>query len=196
MKKITLILSIFIILTLSACGMSQPPEPTPTPVDVGLVQTQVVQTIVANVSLTAAAASPTLAPPTETPTPSITETPTLDPNITPSPIICDDAAFVADVSISDGATVTAGQDFQKTWRVKNTGSCTWTTGYVIQYAYGEQMGGRATNLTQEVLPGQEVDITVLMKAPATSGTYSGYWRMVNNNQYGFGEIFTILIVVP
>ncbi len=196
MKKNLLSLLLITFFVIAGCAPA-PAEPTPIPVDVGLLQTQAVQTVIAQVTQTALAVSPTSEPlPSETPTPENTTVPTLDPNITPSPIICDNSAFVADVSIKDGETVTAGQEFQKTWRIKNTGSCTWTTGYYLQFAYGEQMNGVVTYLTQEVLPNQEVEITVLMRAPATAGNYSGYWRMVNNNRYGFGEIFTIVITVP
>lgn len=197
MRIKTILFLLIIWLLLAACSPATPAEPTPTAVDISAVQTQVVQTVVAQANQTATAAvTPTPDVPTQTPEPAETFTPTADPNITPTPIICDNSEFVADVSIPDGASVAAGQEFQKTWRIKNTGSCTWTTGYYLQFAYGEQFNGTATYLTQEVLPGQEVEITVLMRAPATSGSYSGYWRMVNNNRYGFGEIFTILITVP
>ncbi len=34
-----------------------------------------------------------------------------------------------DVTIPDGAPVTPGQEFVKTWKIKNTGICTWDEGY-------------------------------------------------------------------
>ncbi|HLO15367.1 MAG TPA: NBR1-Ig-like domain-containing protein, partial [Anaerolineales bacterium] len=73
--------------------------------------------------------SPTSSPTiTSTPTPS----PTLSPTITPTPTKitpCDKAAFVADVSIPDGTLFSPGFQFTKVWRLKNVGTCTWTTSY-------------------------------------------------------------------
>ena len=62
-------------------------------------------------------------PVTATPTPSATLTPTAaEASVTPS---CSNlATFVADVTIPDHANVGAGQSFVKTWRLRNTGTCT------------------------------------------------------------------------
>jgi hypothetical protein len=92
--------------------------------------------------------------------------------------------------------MTAGQAFIKTWKVKNTGTCSWTTGYSLVYSYGEKMDGAATPLTAVVAPNSDAEIAVNLKAPLKSGTYSGYWRLANNNGYAFGEIFTVVITVP
>src|SRR5512143_3278895 len=40
---------------------------------------------------------------------------------------CDWAQFVADVTVPDGTSYAPGTTFTKTWRLKNIGSCTWTT---------------------------------------------------------------------
>ena len=37
----------------------------------------------------------------------------------------EDAQFVADVTLDDGAVLTPGQAALKTWRVRNTGATTW-----------------------------------------------------------------------
>jgi hypothetical protein len=90
-----------------------------------------------------------------------------------------------------------GQEFVKTWKVKNTGSCTWTRGYQVMWSYGDnRMGGQATALTGDVLPGDEVEISLALKAPLTPGTYSGYWILRNNNGFTFGQRLSVVIVVP
>lgn len=195
MKRIILLT---LTLLLAACG-SAVTEPTVTPVDVDAIQTTVVETVMAQATQTARAV-PTNTPepspqPTETPDLPPTETPT--PEATPTPGLCDDAIFVADVSVPDGMQMNPGQEFVKTWRVKNTGTCAWTRGYQIMWSYGDnRMGGQATALTGDVLPGDEADISLTLKAPLTPGTYSGYWILRNNNGFTFGKPLFVIITVP
>jgi hypothetical protein len=195
MKRIILLT---LPLLLAACG-SAVTEPTVTPVDVNLIQTAVVQTIMAQATQTARAV-PTNTPepsPEPTGTPDLPPTETLTPEATPTQGLCDDAVFVADVSVPDGMQMNPGQEFVKTWRVKNTGTCTWTRGYQIIWSYGDnRMGGQATALTGDVLPGEEVNISLTLKAPLTSGTYRGYWILRNNNGFTFGKPLFVIITVP
>ncbi|HEY3311970.1 MAG TPA: NBR1-Ig-like domain-containing protein, partial [Anaerolineales bacterium] len=159
MKTMKLLPSLLIIALLTACASSTPAAPTPTAVDVNALQTAAVKTVVASITGTAAA-MPTQAP-TETLTPAPvapTETVTPTLGVTSTAALCDNSVFVNDASVPDGTQMTAGQSFVKTWKVKNTGTCAWKTSYQIIYAYGEKMGGVATNLTAEVLPNTEVEI--------------------------------------
>lgn len=196
MKKTSPSLALLLILLLTACS-SPAVESTATPVDINALQTAAVQTVVANITQTAAAiptSTPTPAPPTETPIPLATETPT--PAGTATLTTCDDAIWVEDVSIPDGTQLTAGQDFVKTWKVKNTGSCTWKIGYQIILAYGDRMSGQSTALTAEVAPNTETELSVNLRAPDKAGNYYGYWTLRNNNSYTFGQRLSVIIVVP
>ena len=43
---------------------------------------------------------------------------------------CDDSRLrVRRQSVPDGTTVKAGQEFTKTWRIANRGTCAWSAGY-------------------------------------------------------------------
>jgi len=42
---------------------------------------------------------------------------------------CDAASFVRDVTVPDGTKMEPGDDFTKTWRLLNAGTCSWTTAY-------------------------------------------------------------------
>ena len=100
---------------------------------------------------------------------------------------CDWAQFVADVTVPDGTVYGAGAAFSKTWRIRNIGSCTWTTGYSLVFVSGSQMGGAAsTNLTTSVAPGATIDLTVAMTAPSSAGTYRGNWELKNASSVIFG----------
>lgn len=207
MKKIFALLVLGLLL--AACAPATPIEPT---VDVNTIRTSAASTVVAEFTLTAAVFTPTPQPlPTETPVPELlppTETAapifTLDPTqaaLTPD-ALCDDYSFdlaTLDVTVPDGTPMTPGQDFTKTWRIKNTGICTWDTTYKPIFSYSsppnERMSAQPVPLTALVAPGQEVDVSVQFKAPTTPGEYKGYWQMVNSKGIPFGQKDFILVVV-
>lgn len=120
--------------------------------------------------------------PTPPPPGTVTPTPTQPPISS-----CDKAQFIADVTIPDGMVMYPGQVFDKTWRLKNIGTCTWTTAYKLVFVSGEQMGGPAeANLPTNVPPGSTVDLTVRLTAPSVGGTYRGYWQFKNASGVLFG----------
>ena len=95
--------------------------------------------------------------------------------------------FVSDVTITDGHQVSRGEKFRKVWRVKNTGSCNWTTNYTFVFVSGDQMSGRNINVPSIVQPGQTVDLAVDFTAPGNDGTYRSNWQMRNPQGQNFGE---------
>jgi hypothetical protein len=199
-RQITLLTILGLLFT--ACGPSEPIQPTP---DVNAIHTAAAQTVIAEFTQTA------LAVPTLTPEPTATEEATATPEValplptatvatdltgaTVTPIPCDNSVFVTDITVPDDTEMTPGQDFVKTWKIKNTGTCTWGTGYSVLYAYGEKMAGVAEPLTSAVAPGEEVEVSVRFKAPDKAGQYPSTWRMANANNSPFGEFFYVRIVV-
>jgi hypothetical protein len=124
-------------------------------------------------------------PPTNTPLPTNTPIP---PTATPIPIPCDRAQFVSDVSVPDNTSIGAGTTFVKTWRLRNNGSCTWTSGYALVFYNGDAMSGPASApiTSGTIAPGSTVDISVSLIAPTTPGTYKGNWRLRNAGGAVFG----------
>jgi hypothetical protein len=194
MKITSFALTLLLSLILVACSAAST-QPTATPVDIGALQTAAVQTVIAEITQTAAAMPTATSAPSQTPAPKITETVTPTVTAAVTKAVCDDSAWISDASVPDGTQMTAGQAFVKTWKVKNTGTCVWQKGYQIIYAYGEKMGGLPTALSAEVQPGAEVEISINLTAPAKTGTYGGYWRLANNNGFAFGTVFTVIIAV-
>ncbi|MCC6299469.1 MAG: hypothetical protein IT314_09225 [Anaerolineales bacterium] len=128
-------------------------------------------------------------PPTATGTPP-TATPTQTPGpITPTvpPSACDRVQFIADVTVPDGTTFAPGATFTKTWRLKNVGSCAWTTSYQLAFFSGEKMNAPASaSFPRNVEVGQTIDISVNMAAPSAAGSYRGYWMFKNASGALFG----------
>jgi len=170
------ILLLTCVFLLSACG-SAAGQPT---FDL--------ETIYTAAALTAQAQSAqTVISPTKVPqaTPTV---PTLPASATPvitSPTaapstLCDSALFVSDVSIPDGTIITYGTTFDKTWKLQNTGICTWETTYYIQYESGPlPPTSPKVFLPNRVAPGQTVDITTSFDMQLNSGNQRSNFSLRN-----------------
>jgi len=125
--------------------------------------------------------------------------PTPPPSIsTPAPpqIPCDSMTFVADLTVPDGTKMNPGQSFTKTWRIKNTGSCTWNSSYKFVFVQGTAMGGQPQSINGNMSPSQTYDMSVPMTAPTQPGTYAGWWQLVNPQNVALGTRVWVEIVVP
>jgi hypothetical protein len=200
--KIKLIVMAALITTLvAACGSANTPAPEATP-DVAAVRTSAASTVIAQFTLTAAVFTPTSSLPTDTPVPQATSTVTVAPlaQVTnaegTSVALCDSLEYVADVNVPDNTSMSPGQDFVKTWRVKNNGSCPWGAGYELVYAdYADDMDGQFQPLAEVVQPGQEVEVSVQFQAPDAAGEYLSAWQMSNPAGVTFPEIIFVKILV-
>jgi len=143
----------------------------------GITQPRATDTLTPTSALTPGPVSTTQAALTSTVThaapPSVTITPT-------STQVCDRAQFVLDVTVADDTIFGANETFTKTWRLKNTGTCSWTPSYTFAFSSGDSMSGPSSiGLSGNVNSGDTVDISVNLKAPASAGTYTGNWRLRN-----------------
>lgn len=126
--------------------------------------------------------------PVENTTPNPTPTVASAPISTDAPAdapCTDSAKFVTDVTTPDNTVITSNTPFTKTWRLKNTGSCTWDNSYLVVYISGttmsQQPGYWIVQPGQTVAPGDNVDISVGMTSPVDNGTYQSYWGLKKEN---------------
>jgi len=116
---------------------------------------------------------------------------TRSPIQTPTPEqVCNMAAagHPIDVTIPDGTVMLPGETFSKTWRLENVGRCTWTRQYAVTFFSGNSMEAIQNQfLSAEVEPGEVIDVTVDMKAPATTGLYQSNWMLLDPH----GDLFGI-----
>ncbi|MBM4426051.1 MAG: hypothetical protein FJ031_02300 [Chloroflexi bacterium] len=135
----------------------------------------------------AGTATPGLPLPTETPqgTAPVTHTPVYQ---SPAPSSrCDAAQFLADVTYPDGSLVARNSTFVKIWRIKNVGSCAWTTSYALVFTSGDAMGASASvAMPGTVNPGQYIEVPVTFTAPNKDGSYRGYWKLRNASGFSLG----------
>lgn len=192
--RIKLVPALILIAALvAACNLpSGAPQPEN---DFDMVSTYAAQTVEASLNQSQpTATSATGNQPTSQPGPgSVQPTATTQPQQAGQPtatsLPCNRASFVEDVTIPDNTNITVGKAFTKTWRLKNVGSCTWTSGYQLIFDSGDQMGGPASQqLTNgTVPPGQTIDVSVNLVAPNSPGTYKGNWKLKDSG----GAIFAL-----
>src|ERR1700690_3376356 len=75
-----------------------------------------------------------------------------------APVIeCEAAAFVKDVTISDGTSLGRSANFTKIWRIQNVGTCSWSPSFSVVFVGGYQMSAPySVGLSDYVNPGQKI----------------------------------------
>ena len=110
--------------------------------------------------------------------------------------------FVDDITIPDDTIIPPGDEFIKTWRLRNNGTCPWTEGYKIVAVDDEPLGGDTEMLIEApVAPGQTSEVSVTLIAPEEPDTYRSNWQMndADGNLFGVDgfleDAFWLQIVV-
>lgn len=117
----------------------------------------------------------------------------------PSGDACNNSVYIADVTYPDNAEIKPGINFEKIWRVQNTGNCTWDEGYKLVFIAGDKALDPPNFAFKDsadfVTGGETADIGVDLTAPLKEGTYSATWRMQSDTGVFFGTLLTVVIVV-
>jgi len=110
--------------------------------------------------------------------------------------------FVLDLTVPDDTVFPPGAEFDAAWRLRNNGTCPWTTDYGVSFVNGDPMGITGTvPLEEAVAPGQTTDVSIALTAPAAPGTYRSNWQLADANGTLFGingqaeDAFWVQIVV-
>jgi hypothetical protein len=190
--------SVIFLLSLLIASCNLPDNTNSNTAETAIIETFVAQTVMAQVTQDTSQAEETQDLATNTPNSSVEETQNPAPtNTSPppetqtpteTPIPCNLARFVMDVTIPDGKVYQPGASFTKTWRLKNLGSCVWTSGYDIIFEGGDAMGApSAVQITMATVdPGENVDVSVNLTAPDNAGTYRGNWKLRDPGDVEFG----------
>jgi uncharacterized protein YkwD len=177
-----------VVILLSLCTLALVACGTSTPTTMSVTETSVPST-------PTPAKSPTFTP-SPTPTGAVADSVTPSaapvdtaalslPTALPTEDCIDKAAFSDDVTIPDGMVIKMGESFTKTWRVRNAGTCSWTS-YELVYAGGEAMNGAMSNPMPEIKPDEYGNVSVELTAPQRGGGLTGYWLFKNTSGNTFG----------
>jgi len=193
-KQVTLAICCLMLITI-ACEVSLfPTEKSPdelTTAEIAMTSQAQLQTSVAQ---TVEALGPGLTPDTET-------DPDLEPETAPeggvptqTPLPCNKPKFQSE-TIPDDSKFNPGENFTKTWTVRNDGTCSWTTNYQLVFKGGDQMGGASTKaFTNTINPGESVTLSVDLKAPDSDGKYTGTWKIRAGDGEEFGNYWATILV--
>jgi hypothetical protein len=202
-KNIVALISLIVILIISACNLwaTPPSEETPiaeaaeveeTSINIQISPTvSIIKTTAVPMSETtgsdAAVTGEAVDNVTKTPAATVSESGTSETASTDtiepfeSTGLCDSATFVKDLAVATGTELLAGTNFNRVWQVRNTGTCTWSRGYSLVFVSGDRMGlTKSIPLPKTVAPGETVDITLNLDTPITAGSYKGYWKLQND----------------
>ena len=108
----------------------------------------------------------------------------------------DDARYESDVDYPDGAVVTAGTRFRKTWRVRNAGTSVWSAGYALVFVADNRMNAPDSIPLPGALPGESVEVAVPLEAPLAPGLHRSTWRARNPEGALFGDALYAELRVP
>ena len=136
-------LLLVIIFMLAACNL---PSRAPATEEPNAVFTAAALTVQAMSTQATPFNTPTLPPPPATNT--AVSFPTLprptSTSAVPPTAACDLASFIKDISIPDGSVFTPGAAFTKTWRLRNRGTCTWSSNYRLVFLRGSDLSSPAS----------------------------------------------------
>jgi len=194
-------------LALAACAPSVPPTPSEAEIAQQVAATQQAKATQNSVETLVALVTEMSNQPTWTPQPTCPVCPTqavvvptaqTTPNATQATAVpteepgvkCFQFEFLADVNYPPGSVVKPGTKFNKTWTIKNTGTCTWHSDYDLILSGGDAFGtNKYGDVPSEVIPGETLDVTIYnMVAPMTEGTYYSYWMLMapDGTKIGYG----------
>jgi hypothetical protein len=113
---------------------------------------------------------------------------------------CNNNVFEGDITIPDGSVLAPGTDFQKIWKIRNTGTCLWDDGFRLVYIGGSNPDLDPYNFefkkaSDFVSAGEAINIGINLTTPCTPGLYEGHWRMQNDKGYYFGTILSVYVEV-
>lgn len=122
------------------------------------------------------------------------------------PLAGDAATFVADITIPDGSIMAPYQEFEKTWRIRNSGTVPWIGRWLARRGSHTGHGVPTSPLRvpiPDTQPGEHVDITVPLTAQPLKGSSQAHWKMVDSdwwpyfpNRYNLGLVLTIVVESP
>jgi len=127
------------------------------------------------------------------PTPAQLAAPVL-PTPTP-PHGVDDAQFVEDLTLPDGAEVLPGAVMDKRWLMLNRGECAWGAGYRLVQIGDSRIEGPEALALYPALAGEQAVWQVQLTAPGEEGEVISRWPAQAQDGTLFGDEVYVLVVV-
>ncbi|XP_029384061.1 NBR1 autophagy cargo receptor a [Echeneis naucrates] len=121
------------------------------------------------------------------------------PGVSHTSLVPTMAALFLDENLPDGTRLEPGTKFIKYWKMRNSGTISWTSETKLVFMWGNL--GLASEKKREVpvpllLPGQVGVVSVAFLAPVMEGTYTSHWRLAHCGcQFG-PRVWCSIVVDP
>ncbi|XP_076007699.1 NBR1 autophagy cargo receptor a isoform X2 [Genypterus blacodes] len=121
------------------------------------------------------------------------------PGVSHTSLVPTMAALFLDENLPDGTCLEPGTKFIKYWKMRNSGTISWTSETKLVFMWGNL--GLASEERREVpvpllLPGQVGVVSVAFVAPVMEGTYTSHWRLAHCGcQFG-PRVWCSIVVDP
>ncbi|KAM9773167.1 NBR1 autophagy cargo receptor a [Syngnathus typhle] len=109
------------------------------------------------------------------------------------------AALFLDENLPDGTRLEPGTKFIKYWKMKNSGTISWTPETKLVFMWGNL--GLVSEERRSVpvpllLPGQVGVVSVTFVAPVMEGTYTSHWRLAHRGHQFGPRVWCSIVVEP
>ncbi|XP_022620638.1 next to BRCA1 gene 1 protein-like isoform X1 [Seriola dumerili] len=109
------------------------------------------------------------------------------------------AAFL-DENLPDGTRLRPGTKFIKYWKMRNTGSTSWSTDTKLKFMWGNLAVGSGDRWREVSVPflqpGQVGIVSIALCAPALEGSYTSHWRLAHAGEQFGPRVWCSIVVDP
>ncbi|XP_030265247.1 next to BRCA1 gene 1 protein isoform X1 [Sparus aurata] len=109
------------------------------------------------------------------------------------------AAFL-DENLPDGTRLRPGTKFIKYWKMRNTGTISWSADTKLKFMWGNLAVGSGDRWREVSVPflqpGQVGIVSVALCAPTVEGSYTSHWRLAHTGEQFGPRVWCSVVVDP
>ncbi|XP_073350031.1 next to BRCA1 gene 1 protein isoform X2 [Pagrus major] len=109
------------------------------------------------------------------------------------------AAFL-DENLPDGTRLRPGTKFIKYWKMRNTGTISWSADTKLKFMWGNLAVGSGDRWREVSVPflqpGQVGIVSVALCAPTVEGSYTSHWRLAHTGEQFGPRVWCSIVVDP
>ncbi|XP_028311595.1 next to BRCA1 gene 1 protein isoform X2 [Gouania willdenowi] len=109
-------------------------------------------------------------------------------------------AVFLDENLPDGTRLRPGTKFIKYWKMRNTGTMSWSTDTKLKFMWGNLAVGSGDRWREVSVPflqpGQVGIVSVALCAPTVEGSYTSHWRLAHSGEQFGPRVWCSIVVDP
>ncbi|XP_057716715.1 next to BRCA1 gene 1 protein isoform X2 [Corythoichthys intestinalis] len=109
-------------------------------------------------------------------------------------------ATFLDENLPDGTRLRPGTKFIKYWKMRNTGTMSWSSDTKLKFMWGNLAVGSGDRWREVSVPflqpGQVGIVSVALSAPSVEGSYTSHWRLAHSGEQFGPRVWCSIVVDP